>query len=152
MQHTVHLAHPLTRILHDQDDARQQQRIVVGTSEVVIYRQVATHDDALCPTLDIQRMRRHMVFWQVALKHATQTLADGIVALISDQGMAHRTVDSLHSSPRLSTKQSSNVAEADDEFGILSEGIKRQMAQQMSGSIATTGTHDGLDGWCSQGP
>ena len=62
VEHTIHLAHALTCILHKQDDARQQQWVEVGACQVVEDREVTTHDDALCPTIDIERMRCHMVF------------------------------------------------------------------------------------------
>ena len=83
VEHAIHLAHPLASILHEEDDVWNQKRVEIRTSQVVVDREIASHDDALCPTLDIQRMRRHSIGWQFALKHATKRLTNGIVALVS---------------------------------------------------------------------
>ena len=152
VEHTIYLAHPHARILHKKDDAWQHQRIEVRTSEAIVDRKVSTHDDALCPTLDIQWMRRHMVFWQVALQHTTQTLADSIIALVGHQGVTHCTVNGLHPSPGLGTEQGCYVAEANDEFGILTQSIKRQTGEQMGSPIATPRTHYRFDRRLLQGP
>lgn len=149
MEHTVHLAHAFASILHKEDDVWQQQRIEIRACQIVIDREVASNDDALSPTLDIQRMRRHSVGWQITLKHATQSLANGIVALVSLQRMTHRPMNALHPYPRLSTEQSRDVAEANDKLRILAKGIERETRKQMSSPISPTRTHDSLNAWFS---
>lgn len=77
VEHTIHLTHALACILHKEDDVWQQQRIEVRTSEIIVDREVASHDDAFSPTLDIQWMRRNTIGWQIALKHATNPRGTG---------------------------------------------------------------------------
>ena len=59
MEHTIHLTHPLARILHKQDDILQKQGVEIRAGQIVVDREITPHDDTLCPTLDIQRMGRY---------------------------------------------------------------------------------------------
>ena len=83
VKHAIHLAHPLACILHEEDDIIEQQRVEVGTSQIVVDREVTPYDDALCPTLDVERMGRHSIGGQFALQQSSERLTDGVITLIS---------------------------------------------------------------------
>ena len=148
MKHTVYLRHRLAGIFNEKNETfiGTVQEVIVRPCQTTKHGEIASHQDAFCLALLVERMGRHLITGHFAQQQTTQDGIHGVALTLGRNTVTHGAMDARHTCRHLCAMQGRCIAKTHNPFGMTAKLAERDAPYHLYGTIASTTTHNGLHG------